>query len=80
MSVDKLLKRIVAPDIEDKGKHLHDYTHGITSDPITQFGIVISALIHDADHQGIGNNRLGEENPELARKYKNKSLAEQNSL
>ena len=56
MSVSKLLSRIVAPQI-DKEKLsvakqqeeliLHDHTYGITSDPLTQFSVVLSALIHD---------------------------------
>jgi hypothetical protein len=56
MSVDKLLKRIVRPDIEVEGsKTLHDYTHGITSDLLTHFAVVFSALVHDMDHRGISN-------------------------
>ena len=56
MSVTKLLSRIVAPDDilskEDEddqkvSKDLHDHTFGITSDPLTQLAVVISALIHD---------------------------------
>jgi hypothetical protein len=54
MSVVKLLSRIVAPsDVEydenmaKQGKTLHDHTYGITSDPLTQFACVFSALIHD---------------------------------
>jgi hypothetical protein len=54
MSVTKLLSRIVAPaEIEhdaklvETGKALHDHTYGITSDPLTQFACVYSALIHD---------------------------------
>ncbi|KAL3924987.1 MAG: hypothetical protein SGILL_000700 [Bacillariaceae sp.] len=38
MSVNKLLNRIVAPDLDDTTeKNLHDHTYGITSDPLTQF-------------------------------------------
>jgi hypothetical protein len=92
MSVDKLLKRIVAPDLtrdelERVGKSsgelascLHDYTHGINSDPLAVFGIVFSALIHDADHRGVSNAQLGKEEQHLADSYRNKSIAEQNSL
>lgn len=62
MSVVKLLSRIVAPDIEcpeesavssERKRNrllaakLHDHTYGITSDPLTQFAVVFSALIHD---------------------------------
>lgn len=47
MSVVKLLKRIVAPDVQDVKTTLHDHTYGITSDPLTRFAVVFSALIHD---------------------------------
>jgi 3'5'-cyclic nucleotide phosphodiesterase len=61
MSVTKLLSRIVAPseilDQEDEEggdihAALHDHTFGITSDPLTQFAVILSALIHDVDHYG----------------------------
>ena len=91
MSVNKLLKRIVAPElseeeiqklqrVDDMAAHLHDYTHGINGDPLLAFAITISALVHDADHPGVSNTRLIEEEPDLAAKYHNKSVAEQNSL
>lgn len=94
MSCVKLLSRIVAPndiEYEDDLKHgknaaknlaatLHDHTFGITSDPITQFAVVFSALIHDVDHRGVPNTQLGEERKDLAEKYKSKSIAEQNSV
>ena len=44
------------------------------------FAILFSALIHDVDHGGISNGQLIKEQPNLASKYKNKSVAEQNSL
>ena len=56
MSVVKLLTRIVAPKSSDGegdfNKELHDHTYGIASDPLTQFSVVLSALMHDADHVG----------------------------
>ena len=65
MSAKKLLQRVVAPDAvydrkDSKRKiaaNLHEYTFGITSDPLTQFAIVFSALIHDVDHQGVSNGK-----------------------
>jgi hypothetical protein len=86
MCVDKFLRRIVAPDVDPTmgRKHLasalHDYTHGINSDPLTIFAIMFSALVHDADHRGVSNLQLGKEDEGLARHYKGKSIAEQNSL
>jgi hypothetical protein len=91
MAVNKLLKRISTPDLEDLrvgdagdvgeiASHLHDYTHGINSDQLTIFAIVFSALIHDVDHSGVSNTQVIKESKELATLYKNKSVAEQNSL
>ena len=60
--------------------NLHEFTHGITSDPLTQFAVVFSALIHDVDHAGVPNFILVQENDPLALLYKNKSVAEQNSV
>jgi hypothetical protein len=51
-----MLSRIVAPEIQEQSANLdakeyeaklHDTTYGITSDPLTQFAVVFSALIHD---------------------------------
>jgi 3'5'-cyclic nucleotide phosphodiesterase/Adenylate and Guanylate cyclase catalytic domain len=88
MSVVKLLSRIVAPSeadnlklqMENKSYSLHDNTYGITSDPLTQFACVLSALIHDLDHPGVPNAQLVNENHPLASRYNNKSVAEQNSV
>jgi hypothetical protein len=88
MSVSKLLSRIVAPDDiikkQDEGQNLaaslHDHTYGITSDPLTQFSVVLAALIHDVDHSGVSNFQLVKEKHTLARIFKNKSVAEQNSI
>jgi hypothetical protein len=59
MSVKKLFQRIVAPDITeeearqvadgtlDHNQRLHDYTHGIHSEPLLPLVLTFSALIHD---------------------------------
>eukprot|EP00523_Entomoneis_sp_CCMP467_P017696 CAMPEP_0168809860 /NCGR_PEP_ID=MMETSP0726-20121227/3304_1 /TAXON_ID=265536 /ORGANISM="Amphiprora sp., Strain CCMP467" /LENGTH=1173 /DNA_ID=CAMNT_0008861859 /DNA_START=128 /DNA_END=3649 /DNA_ORIENTATION=- len=88
MSVSKLLSRIVAPEINKdllgegaiQEMILHDHTYGITSDPLTQFSVVLSALIHDVDHRGVPNFLLVKEDESLAKKYISKSVAEQNSV
>lgn len=83
MSVTKLLSRIVAPkhlkESKPSAHSLHDHTYGITSDPLTQFACVFSALIHDVDHRGIPNADLNNEDPDLSDRYGGKSVAEQNS-
>ena len=96
MSVAKLLSRIVAPSDPGLGSSthlpvdktqkkqmkstLHDHTYGITSDPLTQFACVLSALIHDVDHPGVPNAQLVKEKTYIARTYENQSVAEQNSI
>jgi 3'5'-cyclic nucleotide phosphodiesterase len=59
---------------------LHDHTYGITSDPLTQFAVVFSALIHDVDHTGVPNNQLIIEDPDLGKRFRNESVAEQHSV
>ena len=86
LSVSKLLTRIVAPTDFDfdnsatRSQMLHDHTYGITSDPLTQFACVLSALIHDVDHTGVPNTQLVKENQSLATYYGERSVAEQNSV
>ena len=91
MAVSKYLNRICAPADLPKGKKveiwdkntaeaLHDHTYGIHSDPLTHFACLFSALIHDLDHPGVPNVRFVQENPSLSARYKNRSVAEQNSF
>jgi hypothetical protein len=88
MSVIKMLGRIVNPKaissqstaVEVISAALHDYSYGINSDPLTQFACVFAALIHDLDHPGVPNTQLVQEGNELAARYNNKSIAEQNSV
>lgn len=88
MAVHKFLKRIVAPEITfddgtqtfDIDSKRHDFTHGITSDPLCVLAILFSALIHDVDHRGVSNTQLMIEQSEMAATYKSKSIAEQNSV
>eukprot|EP00980_Cylindrotheca_fusiformis_P017709 scaffold5563_cov94-Cylindrotheca_fusiformis.AAC.2 len=94
-SVKKMLARIVKVDGEENGfaansgiqrvnndRHLDDlvtHGYGITSDPLTQFAVVFSAVIHDVDHPGVPNAQLLKEKTRNAEIYK-KSVAEQNSV
>jgi hypothetical protein len=83
MSANKLLQRIVVPvsqETKEYRKEAHDYTYGLTSDPLTQFAIVFSAIVHDLDHHGVSNQQLVKEKNRLATIYSDKSVAEQNSI
>ena len=92
MSAAKLMKRIVSHDDIDNenvtGKREksncveehHNSTFGISSDPLAQFAIVFSALVHDVGHLGVPNTTLVREKSKIAIKFKNKSVAEQNSV
>jgi class 3 adenylate cyclase len=94
MSVSKLLGRVVSPELSSMqgesvadqrarnhmAAQIHDFTHGLTSDPLASLALVFTALIHDVDHLGVSNVQLAKEQPELAGYYRNKSIAEQNSL
>jgi hypothetical protein len=66
--------------VGDIASHLHSHTYGITSDPLTQFGLVLAAFIHAVDHAGISNSDLALEDPETASRYKNRSIIEQRSV
>jgi 3'5'-cyclic nucleotide phosphodiesterase len=88
MSVVKLLSR-VEPEAKSNRHLLEDsqledcdqlVAQGIKSDPLSKFACVFSALIHDADHPGVPNCQLSTENKVLAGRYRQKSIAEQNSL
>ena len=89
-SVLKLLSRVVTPDSINYSdmcytrkappETLHEFTFGIASDPLTQFALAFSALIHDLDHPGVSNAQLVKEQTDTAKLYRNKSVAEQNSV
>jgi len=90
-SVKKLLMRIVDTDKRNAlVRHqsnmdimelmdLAGHSYGITSDPLTQFAVVFSAIIHDLDHPGVPNAQLLKEETRTAKLYQ-KSIAEQNSV
>jgi hypothetical protein len=66
--------------IEKNALIVHEQSYGITSDPLTHFACVFSALIHDVDHTGVPNAQLIKENDNIAAMYHNKSVAEQISV
>lgn len=90
MSVNKFLKRIMAHDLNQEvntiitGRKgvptIDDFTKVINSDPVTHLACLLSAVIHDVDHLGISNVQLAKEAPNMAARYRGKSLAEQNSF
>merc|ERR1712086_1072312 len=79
MSTLKLLSRVATQACETEEEYFKT-TFGISSDPLTKFGIVFSALIHDVDHQGVTNFQLAKEKDPMALTYENKSVLEQHSV
>jgi class 3 adenylate cyclase len=95
MSATKLMKRIMSPegidwDLEGISKEterrieiarqVHEVTYGLSSDPLMQFSVVFSALIHDVDHTGLTNKELIDTRAPVAEVYRSKCVAEQNSV
>eukprot|EP00934_Nitzschia_sp_Nitz4_P002898 Nitzschia sp. Nitz4//scaffold52_size167869//46818//50525//NITZ4_002268-RA/size167869-processed-gene-0.157-mRNA-1//-1//CDS//3329554011//2888//frame0 len=57
-----------------------DCLEAIAGDPLIQFSLMFAALIHDADHSGAPNEVLAKEQPDFAKVYKGRLIAEQHSL
>jgi hypothetical protein len=75
LSMEKMLSRVQLNSGLSSG-----YTNSICSDPLAQFAVVLAALIHDVDHQGISNATLVKQRDPIAIKYHGKSPAENHSL
>ena len=95
MSVRKLLARILKPlhqqernkkasqSVTSKAAKFDKIlrsTYVLTSDPLIQFAVYFSALVHDAKHPGVSNGTLSNEKHEMAIRFNHKSCAEQNSV
>jgi 3'5'-cyclic nucleotide phosphodiesterase/Adenylate and Guanylate cyclase catalytic domain len=84
MSTVKLLQGIATRDMKKKvtsnQKEYYDYTYGISTDALTKFAIVFSALIHDLDHDGVSNWQLVKEQHPIAVTYDGLSPMEQHSF
>lgn len=61
-------------------KELHELSYGLASDPLAQWSLSLSALVHDVEHQGISNEQLMKERPLLAKEYNYSSVAEKVSF
>lgn len=94
MSASKIVKRIVKPEGVDYhqqsirkkyrkkavAQQIHQSTFGISSDALMQFAVIFSAVIHDVDHRGISNAQMVKEADEVAVKFDDKCVLEQNSV
>ena len=87
-SVTKMLARVnIEENARRKGdshdelrNRRHCYMSLIESDPLTQFAMAFSALIHHVDHYGVPNAQLVKEKVEIVELYGNQCVAEQNSV
>jgi hypothetical protein len=76
MAATKILSRVLENNNDankqvQKAELNNGYRKDITSDALTQFAVVFSALIHDVDHAGVPNAQLVAEQDPLASKYDN---------
>jgi hypothetical protein len=78
MGVVKLLSSLVKS--KEGSVKKDNPSHLIASNPLVQFAIVLSTIIHDVDHPGVPNSVLTSEKTRMASVYGFKSVAEQNSL
>ena len=68
------MKEVLSPDDRINKKVCEMLTH-----PLAQFTLVFAALVHDVEYE-VPNIQLMKEGSDLAKKYSNKSCAEQNSI
>ena len=82
MSANKLLNRVCTTfeDEEEDISSVAARTFGISADPLAQFVVVFSSLVHDVDHQGVPNAQLVKETDPLATQFDNRSVAEKRSI
>lgn len=93
LSIDQMIKKITStsnimltgfdgiPRTKgDIAEELDEKTFSIYSDPIIQFSMVFSALVHDVDHMGVSNQQLIKNGSPLASLYKKRCISEQNSV
>lgn len=80
MTAKKLLGRLVLQSSDLSSEEKHNQSFGLISDPLTQFAVVFAALIRDMDHSGVPNAQLAQENDELAKRFHNRCISEQNSI
>lgn len=78
-AVHKVIGCVGHPDDDVDFRNLkHGY--GVAREPWNHFALVFAALIHDVDHNGVPNAQLIKERSHVAGAYKNRSVAEQNSI
>ena len=80
MSTKKLLQRITTLSNTLSQQEVYFHSFGLASDPLTEVAMIFSALIHDVDHPGVSNGQLVLEQDDMAVRFKDKSVAEQNSI
>lgn len=93
LTMDKMIKKIAsssdvlftgfdgkARSRAEVARELDARTFSIASDPLTQFAMLFSALVHDVDHMGVSNDELIKEGGPIASLYKNRCVSEQNAV
>jgi len=93
LAMDQMIKKVTSStDILHTGfdgtprstgeiaQELDTRTFSINSDPLVQFAMIFSALVHDVDHMGVSNKQLIRDGSPLASLYNKRCISEQNSV
>ena len=86
MSIMKFLSSLSLTAKPEMAKEENDpdiritYIHLVLSDPMVQFSMIFSALIHGVAHPGLSNRQLVRQNAPAAKRYKGKNVTEQCSI
>lgn len=78
-ALEKLVHLVTPSDNNASYRYLR-CVDGVATGPWTQFALTFAALIHDMDHSGVPNAQLIKEGAVVADAYRNRSVAEQNSI
>lgn len=79
-SVSKFFSRLVDPDLVLSEDTVTKQVRAVLADPLTQLAMVFATLAMNAGHEGISNEQLNIEIPELGQAYNHRAIAEQHSI
>jgi 3'5'-cyclic nucleotide phosphodiesterase len=70
----RLLDSVACADVVTK------QVRAVLADPLTQLALVFATLAMDVGHEGVSNDQIEKETPELGKAYNHRAIAEQHSI